>query len=326
MVVGDRARGPLNFEQEGSQPMTDTTGVASRSRIAWVATGSIGVALAAMGIKYVAYWVTGSVALYSDALEGIVNVITALLALLAVRISARPPDRHHPFGHHKAEYFSAVVEGLLIFAAAALILREVYGAFSTPRQLNEPVLGLAISAVATTINAGWAAFLIRWGGKMRSPALVADGHHILTDVWTSIGVIVGLILAGLTGWWVLDPLIAALVALHILWVGYRIVRGSLSSLMDEAVPRIELDKIKMAVASATAGQGAIELHDLRTRRAGPATFIEFHLVVPGGMTVAASHRICDRIEEAIADAVEGAEVIIHVEPEGERGGRGGMKL
>lgn len=306
--------------------MTDATDVDPRSRIAWVAMGSIGVALAAMAIKYVAYLVTGSVALYSDALEGIVNVITALLALLAVRISARPPDRHHPFGHHKAEYFSAVVEGLLIFAAAVLILREVYGAFSAPKELKAPVLGLAISAAATALNAGWALFLIRWGGRMRSPALVADGHHILTDVWTSIGVIVGLILASLTGWWVLDPLIAALVALHILWIGFKIVRGSLSSLMDEAVSRAELDAIRTAISASSAGQGAIEMHDLRTRRAGPVTFIEFHLVVPGGMTVAASHRICDRMEDAIAKAVDGAEVIIHVEPEGEGGRRGGMTL
>ncbi len=295
-----------------------------RTLVTWVALGSIVIALLAMGIKYLAFVKTGSVALYSDALEGIVNVITAVLALIAVTISARPADRSHPFGHHKAEYFSAAIEGLLIFIAAVLILREAWAAVQSPRELTEPVLGLTISAVATAINAGWAQFLIRWGGKQRSPALVADGRHIMTDVWTSVGVILGLVLATATGWPLLDPLLAAGVALNILWTGWRLVRSSLSSLMDEAVPRVDLERIRAAIAGSA--QGALEMHDLRTRHAGPVTYIEFHLVVPGKMTVAESHRICDRLEEAIGAVIDGAEVLIHVEPEGEAGRGDGLVL
>ncbi|MGE0699500.1 MAG: cation diffusion facilitator family transporter [Hyphomicrobiaceae bacterium] len=298
----------------------------TRAAITWIALASIFVALAAMGIKYLAYLMTGSVALYSDALEGIVNVITAFLALLAVRVSSRPADRHHQFGHHKAEYVSAVIEGLMILVAAVLIMHEAWIAFRNPRQLNEPALGLLISGAATALNAGWAQFLIRWGGARRSPALVADGRHIMTDVLTSAGVIAGLLLAALTGWAVLDPLIAAAVAINILWTGWQMTRASLSSLMDEAVTGADLERIRAAIAAAAAGHGALEVHDIRTRHAGPITFIEFHLVVPGAMTVADAHGICDRLETAIGETIQGAEVLIHVEPEGERGGRGTISL
>lgn len=297
-----------------------------RAAIAWVALASVAVALAAMAIKYMAYVVTGSVALYSDALEGIVNVITGLLALLAIRVSARPADRHHPFGHHKAEYFSAAVEGLLILVAAALILKEAWSAFQAPRTMTDPALGLLISGAATALNAGWAQFLIRWGRRMRSPALVADGHHVMSDVTTSVGVILGLALAAGTGWPVLDPLIAAAVAVNIVWTGWRLTRSSLSSLLDESVPPAELERIRVSIAATATGLGAIEVHDLRTRHAGPITFIEFHLVVPGLMTVAESHRICDRLEVAIGETIAGAEVLIHVEPEAEAGQRGGIPL
>lgn len=286
-----------------------------RSDIAWVAAASVLVALVAMGIKYLAFVKTGSVALYSDALEGIVNVVTGVLAFVAIRISARPADRHHQFGHHKAEYFSAVVEGALIFVAAVLILREAWDAVQHPRSLTEPVVGLAISAAATALNAGWAWFLITWGGTRRSPALVADGWHIMTDVATSIGVILGLMVAQASGLPILDPLIAAGVAVNILWTGWRLMRASLSSLMDEAVDGEVARRINETIKAHA--DGAIEAHDLRTRSAGPTTFIEFHLVVPGGMTVADAHRICDRLEEAIGEVVAGAEVLIHVEPEGE---------
>ncbi|MBS0241687.1 MAG: cation transporter [Proteobacteria bacterium] len=297
-----------------------------RGRVVWIALGSVVVALAAMAIKYVAYLVTGSVAIYSDALEGIVNVITGALTLVAVRISSRPADRHHQYGHHKAEYFSAVIEGVMVVAAAVLILREVWEAVHAPRAIAQPWLGLGIACVATALNVAWAQFMIRTGTTHRSPALVAEGRHVMTDVVTSGGVVAGLVLAQLTGWPLLDPLIAAAVAVHILWVGWKLVQSSLSSLMDEAVSKSDLDRIRTAVASATAGAGAIEMHDLRTRQAGPVTFIEFHLVVPGTMTVAESHRICDGIETAIGDAVHGAEVLIHVEPEGEAGRRGRMVL
>jgi cation diffusion facilitator family transporter len=279
------------------------------------AVTSIVVAAVVLGLKYLAYWVTGSVALYSDALESIVNLITALVALYAIHVSAQPADRRHQFGHHKAEYFSAVIEGVLIVVAALLIFHEAYDAFLRPRALSEPARGLAINGLATAINAGWSYFLLTWGRRQRSPALVGDGWHLLTDVATSIGVIVGLALAMATGWQILDPALAALVAANILWAGWRLVRESVSGLMDEAVTAEVARHIRDVISSNA--EGAIEAHDVKTRMAGRVTFIEFHLVVPGSMTVAASHVICDRIEQALQAAVHDAQVLIHVEPEEE---------
>jgi cation diffusion facilitator family transporter len=276
---------------------------------------SIVVAAAVMGLKYLAYWVTGSVALYSDALESIVNLITAGVALYAIHLSAQPADRRHQFGHHKAEYVSAVLEGVLIVVAALLIFREAYDAFLNPRTLNEPMRGLAINGLATALNAGWSYFLLTWGRRQRSPALVGDGWHLLTDVATSVGVLAGLALATATGWQVLDPALAALVAANILWAGWRLVSQSVSGLMDEAVTADVAGHIRDVISSNA--EGAIEAHDVKTRAAGRVTFIEFHLVVPGSMTVATSHDICDRIEAALTQAVPGAQVLIHVEPEGE---------
>jgi cation diffusion facilitator family transporter len=279
------------------------------------AVASIGVAAAVMGLKYLAYWRTGSVALYSDALESIVNLITAGVALYTIHVAFQPADRRHQFGHHKAEYFSAVLEGVLIVVAALLILHEAYDAFLRPRSLSDLWAGMGINAIATAINAGWCAFLIRWGQQQRSPALVADGWHLLTDVVTSVGVLAGLVLATATGWQVLDPAMATLVALNILWAGWRLMRESVSGLMDEAVTAEVARRIREVIAANAAG--AIEAHDVKTRTAGRVTFVEFHLVVPGAMTVAASHAICDRLEAALTEAVPGAEVLIHVEPEAE---------
>ena len=289
-----------------------------------MAAASIVVACVVLGIKYAAYWVTGSVALYSDALESIVNVITALVALLAVRISARPADRRHQFGHHKAEYFSAVIEGVLIILAAIMILHAAWQAVRAPRAFDEPWLGLAISGIATAINVGWSWVLINYGRRWRSPALVADGWHLFADVATSIGVIVGLALAVLTGWTILDPAMAALVAVNILVAGWRVVSSSISGLMDEAVDGEIGQRIRTVIAESA--DGAIEAHDIRTRTAGRATFIDFHLVVPGKMSVADAHRICDRIERALEAEIDGAEIVIHVEPEGEAQHRGVLVL
>jgi len=289
------------------------TSTADKLKLA--AVTSIVVAAIVFGLKYLAYWVTGSVALYSDALESIVNLITAAVALYAIHVSAQPADRRHQFGHHKAEYFSAVIEGVLIVVAALLILHEAYDALVRPRMLSEPARGLAINGLATAINAGWSYFLLTWGRRQRSPALVGDGWHLLTDVATSIGVIVGLALAMATGWQVLDPALAALVAANILWAGWRLVRESVSGLMDEAVTAEVARHIRDVISSNA--EGAIEAHDVKTRTAGRVTFIEFHLVVPGNMTVAASHVICDRIEQALQAAVHDAQVLIHVEPEEE---------
>ena len=277
------------------------------------AAASIAVALLVMAIKGAAFWVTGSVALYSDALESIVNVVTAIAALIAIRVSAQPADSSHPFGHHKAEYFAAVFEGALIVIAALLIMSEAYQSLVHPRPLANIGLGFLVSGLATAINAAWGAYLIRRGRAWRSPALIADGFHVMTDVWTTLAIIAGLILAAITGWQWLDPLLATLVALHILWTGYQLTLGSLSGLLDEAVsPHIQ-GQIQDAIKAN--GDGALQVHDIRTRHAGRATFIEFHLVVPGRMTVRESHAICDRLETALEAEIPGADVTIHVEPD-----------
>jgi cation diffusion facilitator family transporter len=278
-----------------------------------IAAGSILVGLLVLGIKYLAYAVTGSVALYSDAMESLVNVATAVAALLAVRLSLQPADSNHPYGHYKVEYFSAVLAGALIIVAALLILRESWAAFRAPRMIDAPALGLALSGLASLLNAGWAWVLIAQGRRRRSPALSADGRHLLSDVVTSVGVGLGIILAVVTGWAILDPALAALVAVNILWSGWHVVRESLGGLMDEAVPHARLAEIREVISQHA--EGAIEAHDVRTRNAGPATFIDFHLVVPAAMSVAEAHDICDRIEGALREAIQGARITIHVEPE-----------
>jgi cation diffusion facilitator family transporter len=287
-----------------------------------LATASIAVAIAVMAIKYLAYLATGSVALYSDALESVVNVITALAALVAVKVASRPADRRHPFGHHKAEYFSAGLEGALIVLAALMILHQAYDAWVTARQLQAPARGLLINGFATLLNAIWCAVLIQQGRALGSPAIAADGWHLATDVATSVGVLVGLGLAVLSGWWWLDPLIAAALAVNILWAGWRIVTQSVGVLMDEAVTAEILQRIR-SVIEANA-RGAIEVHDLRTRAAGRVTFVEFHLVVPGSLTVSEAHGICDRIEAALVESIVGAQILIHVEPEGEAKTKGAL--
>jgi cation diffusion facilitator family transporter len=296
----------------------------ARSKHLVIAAASIGIALAVMGIKYIAFLMTGSVALFSDALESIVNVLTAVAALIAIRISSLPPDSGHPFGHHKAEYFSAILEGALIIVAALLIFREAYLALLQPRMLTDTGAGLAVNALATAINAAWAWVLISRGRAWSSPALEGDGHHLVSDVITSVGVLVGLMLATATGWAILDPLIAGAVALNILRIGYRLAVESMSALMDQAAsPRIEA-RIKEAIRANA--EGALQAHDIRTRTAGPQTFIEFHLVVPGEMTVEAAHEICDRLEDAIEEALENTDVVIHVEPDHKAKPRGAVEL
>ena len=284
-------------------------------KVTLVAFSSIVIALLVMGLKYVAYLATGSVALYSDALESIVNLVTAVAAFWAIQVSRKPADTDHQFGHHKAEYFAAVLEGVLIVVAALLIARQAWISYHLALEPENTLQGLAINAVATMINASWAAYLFRFGRRRRSPAFIAEAWHLTSDVVSSIGVIVGLLLVVVTGWAVLDPLVAVIVAANILWSGWKVIRDSVSGLMDEAVSQSVETDIRSIIA--TEAEGALEVHDLRTRSAGRATFIEFHLVVPGSLSVAAAHAICDRIEEALSKAVEGAEVSIHVEPEGE---------
>lgn len=300
---------------EAGNTMAADARMAAKQRVASLALWSIAIAAIVFGLKLVAWYLTGSVALYSDALESIVNVIASIAAFWAIQVSHKPADQDHPFGHHKAEYFSAVLEGVLIVVAALLILNEVWRSWQVQAQLEQPWEGLAVNGVATAINAFWALLLIRAGKAAKSPALVADGNHIMTDVVTSIGVFGGLVGAILTGWRILDPALAVIVALNILWQGWHVIGSSMNGLMDRAVDTAEHMRIRDIISANC--KGAMEVHDLKTRIAGRATFIEFHLVVDADMSVGTSHVICDRIEDALKAEIPSVRVTIHVEPDDE---------
>ncbi|EEX09428.1 cation diffusion facilitator family transporter [Ruegeria lacuscaerulensis ITI-1157] len=278
-----------------------------------LAVGSVAVALLVLALKIWAWRLTGSVALYSDAMESLVNVVAALLAWFAIRMAERPADTNHPFGHHKAENFSAIAEGTLIVLAAILILQEAWGALFAPHLDQLGPVGLAVNAAAMVLNLIWARVLIAAGGQRRSPAMTANGRHLMTDVWTSAGVLLGLVLVLLTGWAVLDPLLAIVVAANILREGWKVIFHSAGDLMDSAAHSDDTEIIEEAVRNSS--QGALQIHDLRTRRAGKAVFIEFHLVVDRNMSVGEAHDICDAIEDAIAEKLPEARTIIHVEPD-----------
>jgi cation diffusion facilitator family transporter len=278
-----------------------------------LAIGSIIVGFVVLGLKTLAWWMTGSIALLSDALESTVNVATAIAALVAIRIAERPADDNHPYGHHKAEFFSAVLEGVMIIVAALLIMNEAYKGLLAPRTLDAPLQGLLVNGAAAALNGIWCWVLITRGRRYRSPALVADGHHLLSDVVSSIGVTFGVLAAIETGWAVLDPALAGLVALNILWSGWKVMKSSLSGLMDEAVPDDVLKTIREVISAEAVG--AQEVHDLRTRHAGKIIFIDFHLVMAGQTTVSDAHGICDRIERALKARIPHAMTTIHVEPE-----------
>ncbi|GLK79371.1 cation diffusion facilitator family transporter [Methylopila turkensis] len=278
-----------------------------------IALGSVVVGLLVLGLKSAAYLLTGSVALYSDAAESVVNVAAACAAFVAVRVAAAPPDREHPYGHHKAEYISAVVEGALIIIAAFAIFNEAWSAFRSPRPVDLTPLGVGANVLASMINAAWCWVLFSRGRALRSPALVADGRHLLSDVVSSAGVLVGIGAAVAFGQAWLDPAIACLVALNVLWSGAQLVRSSVGGLMDEAADDRQIARIRTTISETA--EGALEAHDLRTRLAGRLTFVDFHLVVPGDMRVSAAHDICDRIERALHAMDSDMIVTIHVEPD-----------
>ncbi|WP_171209194.1 MULTISPECIES: cation diffusion facilitator family transporter [unclassified Ruegeria] len=276
---------------------------------------SIPISIAVLALKLFAWHLTGSVALLSDALESVVNVVAALLAFFAVWVAGKPPDAKHPFGHKKAEYLSAVVEGTLIVLAALLILREAIMALPSPQLHDTPTLGLVVNTLATAINAAWAFMLLQIGRRQASPALEASAKHIFTDIITSVGVILGLLLALATGWLILDPILAILVALNILWEGWKVIRKSVDGLMDATLSEPDLKAVR-SIIEANLGP-ALEYHDLRGRRSANMIFVEFHLVVEGGMTVAAAHDICDQIEAVLKDRFPGSVFVIHLEPDSE---------
>lgn len=279
-----------------------------------IAGASILVGVLVLGLKGAAWWLTGSAGLYSDALESVVNVASAALAFAAFLYASRPADANHPYGHDKAEFFAAVIDGVLIVLAALSILHEAWRAWQAPRGLDMPGPGLLLNTAATVLNAAWAAVLLRTGRRARSAALTADGKHLIADVATSVGVTCGVGLAVVTGVMILDPLVAAATAVHVLWSGMRMIAASVGGLMDAAPPPDTVERIRRVVGDHAAG--ALEAHDLRTRHAGRITFLEFHLVVPGEMRVADAHAICDRVEAALKAEVEGLTITIHVEPEG----------
>jgi cation diffusion facilitator family transporter len=286
---------------------------ASMGRTLTIAWGSLAVSIVVLAMKAGAYWLTGSLALYSDALETTINVAAAVGALVALWFSAQPADANHPYGHQKAEYLSAVVEGGLVLATAIAIGHGAWQGFQHLKAPDEPFRGIALNAAAGVINLFWAVVLMRKGKSWKSPALIAGGKHIMTDVWTTGAVLVGFALVPLTGKLWLDPAVAALVAANILWAGYGMLRESVGGLMDETADPDAVAGLRRVI-SANA-DGAIEAHDVRTRRSGNVTFVEFHLVVPGTMAVQDSHEICDRIEAALRAELGEAVINIHVEPE-----------
>ena len=279
-----------------------------------IAAGSIALGLAVLVLKLAACWLTGSAALFSDAAESVVNVAAAAAAFIALRLAARPADADHPYGHDKAEFFAAVIEGVLIVVAALVILQHAWHAVQNPTPISAPWQGMALNAAGGALNLVWGVFLLRSARRLRSPALAADAKHLLSDVVTSVGVLAGLALAVTTGIAWLDPLLAAATALYILASGSMVIRDSVGGLMDEAPAAAIVARIRTLVGEHAAG--AIEAHDLRTRYAGRLTFLEFHLVVPALMTVADAHAICDRIEAALKAEMEGLVITIHIEPEG----------
>lgn len=274
---------------------------------------SVAAAVLTITLKMLAWWLTGSVGLYSDALESVVNLAGALLALWMLRLSALPPDEAHPFGRSKAEYFSSGAEGALIVLAAASIIWAAIPRLVAPQAISLPVLGIAFSVVASAVNLGAAMVLLRAGREYHSIALEADARHLLTDVWTSAGVIVGVALVAVTGWLRLDPLIALVVAANILWTGAKLMRRSIAGLLDPAIPEDERAEITRIFIEYSRRYG-VSFHALRTRHAGARRFISFHLLVPDAWTVDHAHRLAEEIESRIRSLVPNASTFSHIEP------------
>lgn len=278
------------------------------TRYAWL---SIAGALATIGLKAAAYWLTGSVGLLSDALESFVNLAGAVMALTMLSLAARPPDEEHAFGHDKAEYFSSGSEGSLILLAAISIAVAAIRRIFNPIPLEQLGLGLAVSLVASIINLGIALVLLRASRRHDSVTLEANAQHLLTDVWTSAGVLVGVGLVALTGVQLLDPAIALLVAANITWAGIRIVRRSVAGLMDTALPPGEVEKVHAVLKPYT--QEGIAFHALRTRQSGSRRFVSLHVLVPGDWSVHRGHQLLEQIEAEIRAALPNANVLTHLE-------------
>jgi cation diffusion facilitator family transporter len=278
-------------------------------RYAWL---SIGTAVLAISMKGVAAWLTGSVGLLSDALESTVNLVAAVVALVALRTAARPPDDEHHFGRGKAEYLSAAIEGGMIFVAAGLIVYTSIRRLIEPQPVEQAGIGLAIIAAASVLNLVVGLTLIRAGREQRSITLEADGKHLLTDVWTSVGVLVGVGLVAVTGWDRLDPIVAMAVGVNILVTGWRLLRRSSAGLLDVALPPEDRAVVQQIVDSYRAR--GMDFHALRSREAGRQRFVYVHVLVPGDWTVVQGHDLCEEFEREIALALPGATTFTHLEP------------
>ena len=294
-------------------PDTDTTvnTHANTQAISWIRL-SVAAAIATILLKFIAWWLSGSVSLLSDAMESFVNLAGAVFALVMLKIAAAPPDADHPWGHNKAEYFSSGFEGSLIFIAAACILWAAVPRLLHPQPLEELGLGLWFSAASTAINFATAMALRRAGKRLHSVVLEADAAHLMTDVWTSVGVIGGLIGFMFTGWLWLDAVIAILVALHILSEGWKLMRGAVSGLMDRALDEDEIRQIKHILRSYA--ERNVHYRHLMTRRAGTQRFAHVDILVPGDWTVEHAHELLDEIEARIATEVNGTQTTTHLEP------------
>ncbi len=279
------------------------------TRFAWL---SIFAAVVTIGLKTGAYLLTGSVGLLSDALESLINLAAAVMALLILKLAARPPDEEHAFGHDKAEYFASGIEGTLIFLAALGIGWMATARLFHPQPLEQVNLGLIVTAGATAINLMVGRILIRVGTRHRSITLEADGRHLMTDVWTSIGVIIGVGAVSVTGWLILDPLIALLVAVNIIWAGFKLMRRSTLGLMDTSVSTEKQEGIRQVLDGYVREKG-IDYHALRTRRAAMRSFISVHILVPGAWTVHEGHQLLEEIEADIRRELKGAIVFTHLE-------------
>ena len=280
-----------------------------RRHFAWL---SIAAAIVTIALKTFAWWITGSVSLLSDALESLVNLAGASFALWMILITRVPADDEHPFGHSKAEYFSSAFEGVLIFGAAVAIIVTAVQRLLVPQPLEAIGLGLGFSALSTAINYGAAVALRNAGVRFQSIALEADSKHLMTDVWTSVGVAAGLLTVAMTGWLWIDPLVAIAVGVHIIVEGYRLVRGSVHGMMDGALVEDRLANIKAALDAFA--ERDVSYKNLKTRRAGTVSFIQVDIVVPRRWTVGQGHDVLDEIESRLASIVPGANIVTHLEP------------
>lgn len=286
--------------------------MSSRDNLIKFALLSVVTSIVVIILKLVAWRVSGSVGLLSDALESLVNLVAAIGALIALRVASRPADTDHNFGHSKVEYFSAVFEGVMIVFAAVAIIVAAVDRLMNPQELDSVGIGLAISLVATIINGVVGALLVRVGRAHRSLTLEADGKHLLTDVWTTIGVVIGVLLVALTGWLPLDSIVAIAVAVNILVVGVRLVWQSGDGLLDAAIPAPDRAAID-AVLDRFRGDG-VQFHDVRTRAAGHVRFVQMHALLPGDWSIQRGHDVTEEIESALREQLEDLHVTVHIEP------------